>query len=101
MYKPIKTSGTFSDNFVEYKSGSRNDKSISIACYLSKIREHFRKMIDDKKNWKVEDSISIKKIFFSSKNFHETRDMYSKSDNVEIMKRFDTNEIIKKLLILL
>ena len=33
--------------------------------------------------------------FISPKNFNETRDMYSKSDNVEIMMGVDTNEIIK------
>ena len=35
--------------------------------------------------------------FISSKNFNETRDMYSKSDNFEIMIGVDTNEIIKNL----
>ena len=49
VYKPIKISGTFSDNYVEYKSGSKKDKSISIKKYLDKIREHLRKMIDDKR----------------------------------------------------
>ena len=33
--------------------------------------------------------------FISSKNFNETRDMYTKSDNFEIMMGVDTNEIIK------
>ena len=31
--------------------------------------------------------------FISSKNFNETRDMFSKSDNFEIMIGADTNEI--------
>ena len=35
--------------------------------------------------------------FISSRNFIESRDMYSKSDNIEIMMRGNTNEIIKNL----
>ena len=39
----------------------------------------------------------MKIIFISSKNFIETRDMHSKSDNYEFMIGADTNEIIKNL----
>ena len=46
VYKPIKIRGTFSDNFVEYKSNSKKDKSI--ARYLNNIRELLRKLINDK-----------------------------------------------------
>ena len=98
VYKPIKISGAFSDNFVEYKSNSKKDKSVSIAGYLNKIREYFRKIIDDKRRigeWKTQ--LIMKINFISSKNFSETRDMHCKSDNVEIMMSVDTNEIIKKL----
>ena len=101
VYKPIEISGAFSDNFVEYKSDSKKDKSISIASYLNKIRKHLRKMIDDKKKigeWKTQ--LVLKINFISSKNFNDTRDMHSKSDNVEIMMGVDTNEIIKNFLIL-
>ena len=35
--------------------------------------------------------------FISSRNFIESRDMYSKSDNFEIMMGADTNEIIRNL----
>ena len=35
--------------------------------------------------------------FISSKNFIDTRNMHSKSDNVEIMKGVDANQIIKNL----
>ena len=39
-YKPIKISGAFSDNFVQYKSDSKKDESI--ARYLNIIREHLK-----------------------------------------------------------
>ena len=51
VYKLIKISGAFNDNFAEYKSDSKKDKLISIARYLNNIREHLRKMI-------MEDSIN-------------------------------------------
>ena len=98
VYKLIMISGAFSDNFVEYKSGSKKDKSISIARYLNNIREHLRKLINDKRKkreWKILLIMNIN--FISSKDFNDTRDMHSKSDNVEIMMGVDTNEMIKNL----
>ena len=55
-------------------------------------------MIDDKKKsgeWKIQ--LVLKINFISSKNFNETRDMHSKSDNYEIMIGADTIEIIRNL----
>ena len=34
--------------------------------------------------------------FFSSKDSEETRTMYSKSDNIEVMMRSETDEIIEE-----
>ena len=95
---PIKINDTFSDNFIEYESDSEKDKSISIKNYLDKIREYLRKVIDDKrKTGERKIQLVIKINFISSKNFNDVRDMYSKSDNAEIMMGFDTDEIIEKL----
>ena len=45
-------------------------------------------MIKEKKGeWKIQ--LTMKINFISSKNFNETRDMYSKSDNFEIMMGVD------------
>ena len=55
-------------------------------------------MINDKRGkgeWKIR--LIAKINFISSKKFYDIRDMYSKSDNVEIMMGFDTNEIIENL----
>ena len=57
-----------------------------------------RKLINDKRKkgeWKIR--LIMKINFISSKNFNETRDMHSKSDNVETIMGVDTNAIIKKL----
>ena len=96
VYKPIKINGAFSDNFVEYKSDSKKDKSISIARYLNNIREHLRKLINDKRsigNWKIQ--LIMKINFISSKNFIDTRDMHSKSDNSEIMSGLILMKLLK------
>ena len=56
------------------------------------------KLINDKKKseeWKIQLILEIN--FISSKNFNETRDMHSRSDNFEIMMSADTNEIIINL----
>ena len=71
---------------------------IRIARYLSNIREHLKKLINDRKKsgeWKIQ--LILKINFISSKNFNETRDMHSRSDNFEIMMGADTNEIIRNL----
>ena len=55
-------------------------------------------MINDKRsigNWKIQ--LIMKINFTSSKNFIDTRDMHSKSDNFEIMRDADTDKIIKNL----
>ena len=80
VYKPRKISGAFSDNFVEYKSDSKKDESIT--RYLNNIREQLKKLIDNKKKsgeWKIQ--LVLKINFISSKSFNKTRDMHSKSDN--------------------
>ena len=57
VYEPIKISGAFSGSFVEYKSDSKKHKSISVARYLNNIRQHLRKLTNDKRsigNWKIQ-----------------------------------------------
>ena len=98
IYKPIKIYGAFDNNFVEYKSNSEKDKSVSISGYLNNIREYLRKLISEKRKigeWKIQ--LIMKINFISSKNFNKTRDMHSKSDNYKIIVGADTNEIIKNL----
>ena len=50
------------DNYVEYKSDNKNDESISIKKCFDKIREHLRRMINDKRKsveWKIQLVIKI------------------------------------------
>ena len=91
-------SGAFSDNFVEYQGNVNRDRSISTARYLNNIREHLKKLIEDKKKsgeWKIQ--LIVKINFISSRNVVQSRDRYSKSDSFEIMMGGNTNEIIRNL----
>ena len=64
------------------------------------IRPYLVDMINDHKNkgeWKIQLTAVIN--FISSKpDSDETRIMYTKSVNVEIMTGIDTNEVIEKLI---
>ena len=71
---------------------------ISIERYLNNIRKHLRKLINDKRKkgeWKIQLIMEI--TFISSRNFIESRDMYSKPDNFKIMMGANTNEIIRNV----
>ena len=57
-----------------------------------------RKLINDKRKkgeWKIQ--LIMKTNFISSRNFIENKDMYSESDNFQIMRGSNTNEIIRHL----
>ena len=65
---------------------------------LNIIRSHLSDLINDHKTqneWKIELTMQIN--FISSKDSDETRTMHTKSDNIEIMKGNETDEIIEKL----
>ena len=73
-------------NFIQYQSNGDTDKSVSIERYLRIIRGYLKKMIDSNKKsgeWKIQ--LIMKTNFISARNFIESRYMYSKSDNIEIM----------------
>ena len=57
-----------------------------------------RKLINDKRKkgeWKIQ--LIMKTNFISSRNFIENKDMYSESDNFQIMRGSNTNGIIRHL----
>ena len=62
------------------------------------IRPYLSGTIDDYKTqggWKVHLTMAIN--FFSSKDSEETRTMYSKNDNIEVMMGSERDEIIEEL----
>ena len=62
------------------------------------IRPYLSDMINDHKTrreWKIQLTMSIN--FISSKDSDETRNLHTKSNNIEIMIGKETDEIIEKL----
>ena len=62
------------------------------------IRPYLSDMINDRKTrteWKIQLTMSIN--FISSKDSDETRNLHTKSNNIEIMIGNETDEIIEKL----
>ena len=98
-YKPIIADGAFNNNYIRYEIKGDKDKILTISAYLNIIRPYLVDMINDHQNqseWKIQLSAEIN--FTSSKvDSDETRIMDTKSSNIEIMIRSDTNEVNKEL----
>ena len=97
-YKPIRNGNAFSSNYIEYESNRNNDKILLIDDYLDKIEPYLNDLIDNHRTqgeWKIQLTMAI--TFISSKYFEETRNMPTKSDNIEHMMGNETNEIIEEL----
>ena len=77
---------------------SREDKDIRLALYeyFEIIRPYLKDLIDDHKDeWKIQ--LSMRMIFVSFTGVNETRDMYTKSDNITIMSGIETGDVINEL----
>ena len=96
-YKPILVKSGYNNSYIQYES--KGDKIFTLEEYLALIEQYLRELINDYKNkgeWKIQLTAEINFISLKSDS-DETRVMYTKSDNEEIMIGSDTNEIIKEL----
>ena len=97
-YEPIKISGDFNDNYMEYESRGDKDKKLLLEDYLNIIRPYLRDLIDNHKTHSERKIQLIMRIsFISSLDAYIFREMHTKSDNIEIMNGTETNDIIKEL----
>ena len=97
-YKPVRTGNAFSSNYVEYKSNGDKGEIFSLKDYLDVIKPWLSHMINDPKTqgeWKIKLTMPLN--FFSSKDFEETRVMYSPSDSIEVMIGIEIDKIIEDL----
>ena len=96
-YKPKLNESGYNKNYVQYKS--KEDKILSLKEYLNLIEKYLRELIEKYKlkgEWKVQLTIEVN--FISLKpGSNETRIMYKKSDNIEIMFGDDNDDIIEQL----
>ena len=97
-YKPILVKSGYNGNYVQYES--KGDKILTLKEYLALIEKYLRKLINYYKNkgeWKLQLIAEIN--FISLKpGSDETRIMYTRTDNEELMNGSDTDEIIKDFL---
>ena len=93
-YKPKLNKSGYNKNFAQYES--KGDKILSLKEYLHLIEKYLRELIEEYKlkgEWKVQLTIEVN--FISLKpGSDETRIMYTRSDNIEIMFGDDSDDII-------
>ena len=96
-YKPKLNKSGYNKNYVQYES--KGDKILSLKEYLNLIEKYLRELIEEYKlkgKWKVQLTIEVN--FISLKpGSDETRIMYTRSDNIEIMFGDDNDDIIEQL----
>ena len=99
-YKSREVKNAFDGSYVLYKSKGNKDDDIRLALYeyFDIITPYLRDMMDDHKakdEWKIQLSMRIILVSFTDAN--ETRDIYTKSDNVTIMSGIETEDVINEL----
>ena len=94
-YKPKLDKSGYNKNYAQYES--KGDKILSLKEYLNLIEKYLRELLEEYKQkgeWKVQLTIEVN--FISLKpGSDETRIMYTRSDNIEIMFCDDNDDIIK------
>ena len=92
-YKPKLSKSGYNKNYVQYES--KGDKILTLKEYLNLIEKYLKELIEEYKQkgeWKVQvNFISLKP------GSDETRIVYTRSDNIEIMFGDDTDNIIEQL----
>ena len=91
--KPVGVSNVWSNNYIEYKSNSDINKTLSIEEYLNKIRPYLKDIVNNLKRfdtWKIQRTIANN--FTSPIDNDEECLMHSKSDNIEIMINDEADE---------
>ena len=96
-YKPKLTKSGYNKNYAQYES--KGDKILSLKQYLNLIEKYLRELLEEYKQkgeWKVQLAIEVN--FISLKpGSDETRIMYTRSNNIEIMLGDDNDDIIEQL----
>ena len=97
-YKPKLNKSGYNKNYAQYES--KGDKILSLKEYLNLIGKYLRELLEEYKQkgeWKVQLTTEVN--FISLKpGSDETRIMYARSDNIEIMFGDNNDDIIGQLL---
>ena len=96
-YKPKLNKSAYNKNYAQYES--KGDKTLSLKEYLNLIEKYLRELIKEYKlkgEWKIQLTIEVNFILLKPGS-DETRIMYTRSDNIEIMCGDDNDDIIEQL----
>ena len=97
-YEPKETKSAFDGSYILYESRGDKGNKLALYEYFDIIRPYLKDMINDYKSkgeWKIQLSMQI--IFVSFTDANETRDMYTKSDNITIMSGIEADDVINEL----
>ena len=111
-YKPLRTDGGFggrNNNYIEYTSKGDRYENVSPKEYLNMIRPYLRNLINEDKliddddddddtdsaEWKIQ--LTMQNSYISTKSFEETRNIYTKSEPLEIFIDSDTENVTDQL----
>ena len=96
-YKPKLNKSGYNKNYVQYES--KGDQILTLKEYLNLSEKYVRELIEEYKQkgkWKVQLTMEVN--FISLKHGSvESRIMYTRSDNIEIMFGDDNDDIIEQL----
>ena len=96
-YKPKLNKSGYNKNYAQYES--KGDKILSLKEYLNLIETYLRELLEEYKRkgeWKVQLTMEVNFILLKPGS-GETRIMYTRSDNMEIMFGDDNDDIIEQL----
>ena len=94
-HKPKLSKSGYNKNYAQYES--KGDKVLALKEYLTLIEEYLRELIKEYKlkgEWKLQLTIEVNFILLKPGS-DETRIMYTRSDNIEIMFGDDNDDIIE------
>ena len=97
-YKPKEVKRAFDGSYVIYESRGDTHGRLSINEYFNMIKPYLKDLIDDHKSkdeWKIQ--LSMRVIFASFTDVNKTHEMYSKSDNITIMRGAEIADITNGL----
>ena len=83
-HEPKEIKSPFDGSYILYESRGDKDNKLALYEYFDIIRPYLRDMIDNHKargEWKIQ--LSMQVIFVSFTDANETREMHTKSDNIE------------------
>ena len=96
-YEPKEIKSAFDGSYILYERRADKDK-LALYEYFDTIRPYLKDMINDyKSKGELKIQLSMRMIFVSLIDANETRDMYTKSDDITIMSGTETDDVINEL----